>query len=104
MLTCSIEQKIDSYDVKGPINFDTVSKLYKQGSVLMQGTHELTFNFVNVTYADSSAIALLLSWLRIAKERKLSLLLNNLPAQLLEIANVCEVMPFLEPHMRGQHG
>jgi len=93
-----IEQRQRDYKIKGIINFDTVTQLYKSGSLLIDRHAEVHFDFSEVDQADSSAVALLLNWLRYAKKKKRKLLFHHIPAQLLEIANVCEVMPFLQKH------
>jgi phospholipid transport system transporter-binding protein len=99
METCTIRKESDGFKIFGLVNFDTVTKLYKQGTQLLEGLDRIVIDFSNVTYADSSGIALLLYWLRIAKLEGKSCQFANLPRQLVEMANVCEVMPFLQEHM-----
>lgn len=100
MNSCRIEQQSDFFKVLGVINFDTVVLLCKQGLALLFEREALAFDFAGVSQADSSAIALLLSWIRYAKVEKKVLSFHNLPTQLLEIANVCEVTPFLNDHIK----
>jgi phospholipid transport system transporter-binding protein len=96
---CKTEKDTEGYKILGQINFDTVSHLYKQGKEILEKTAQVKLNFGEVTHADSSAIALLLSWLRVAKQKGKTFVFMNLPIQLLEIANVCEVMPILKDHV-----
>lgn len=99
MTVCTIEKKDEVFKINGLINFDTVTHLYKQGTELLENNEQVTLDFSKVTHTDSSGIALLLNWLRIARIKGKTFKFANLPGQLLEIANVCEVMPFLQPHI-----
>ena len=99
MQTCNIEKEEGGFKISGLINFDTVTQLYEQAAVLLHGQDKVRLDFSAVTHADSSAIALLLNWLRVAKRENKSFTFVNLPGQLIEMANVCEVMPFLEKNM-----
>ncbi|MBA2654757.1 MAG: STAS domain-containing protein [Gammaproteobacteria bacterium] len=99
MNECRIEKDQDDFKIFGLINFETAAQLYKKGTELFVTTEEVRLDFAKVAFVDSSAIALLFNWLRFAKQKGKSFEFVNLPAQLLEIANVCEVMPFLEQYM-----
>src|ERR1700722_3843921 len=98
-MECRIEKAEGNYQIQGLISFVTVCDLYKQGREVLEGLGEVKVNFDGVTQVDSSAIALLLSWLRVAKQKGKSILFVNLPSQVLEIASVCEVMPILKDHI-----
>jgi phospholipid transport system transporter-binding protein len=99
MSACVIERVDAGFKISGLINFDTVTDLYKQGAELLEKLDRIYLDFSEVTHADSSAIALLLNWIRVARRKGKFFMFVNLPAQLLEMANVCEVMPFLQKHM-----
>lgn len=99
MSLCSIQKESDGFKVIGLVNFDTVVQIYKQGNQLLAGNDDIVIDFSKVSHADSSCIALLLYWLRLAKVAGKTIKFANLPGQLREMANVCEVMPFLQPHM-----
>ncbi len=94
-----IEKQKENYTVSGPIHFDTVSYLFKHGVEILEESSQARLDFKEVTHVDSSAVALLLSWLRVAKQKGKSFIFMNLPSQLLEIAKVCEVMPILKDHV-----
>jgi len=57
----------------------------------------LTIDFSKVTSVDSSAVALLLDWLRQAKARGTSLQFVNLPASLLALARLYGVAELIQP-------
>lgn len=99
MNTCQIENTENGFKILGLINFETVMQVYKQGIALLDRYKEVRLDFADVVHADSSAIALLLNWLRFAKKKQKTFVFVNLPSQLVEIANVCEVMPILNQYL-----
>src|SRR5262245_2614202 len=99
MDSCKIEKSTNGFKILGLMNFETVMHLYQQGTLLFGPYEKIQLDFAEVVHADSSAIALLLNWLRFAKVRRKLFVFNNLPGQLLEIANVCEVMPLLSQYV-----
>lgn len=67
--------------VRGSITFNNVVELTQQGIDLIDG-HCQVVDLNEVTEVDSSAVSMLLEWLRIAKMRKLDLHFVNLPENL----------------------
>lgn len=67
--------------VRGSITFNNVVELTQQGIGLIDG-HCQVVDLNEVTEVDSSAVSMLLEWLRIAKMRKLDLHFVNLPENL----------------------
>lgn len=57
----------------------------------------LTIDFTGITEVDSSAVALLLEWRREAARRGKSLHFENLPANLLALAELYGVSELLQP-------
>ena len=57
----------------------------------------LTIDFSQVTTVDSSAVALLLEWLRQARSRGTTLAFVNLPATLLALAQLYGVSELIQP-------
>jgi phospholipid transport system transporter-binding protein len=57
----------------------------------------LTIDFSAITHVDSSAVALLLEWRREAARLGKSLLFENLPANLLALADLYGVTGLLQP-------
>ena len=66
---CRIEQSQNGFKVLGLINFETVMHIYQQGAELLNACDRVHLDFAQVSHADSTAIALLLSWLRCARKR-----------------------------------
>lgn len=103
MSSSQIQKTESGFKMTGLLNFENVPLLYKQGIRLLKGATEVRIDLSEIAYADSSAIALLLNWIRTAKKDKKSVLFYNLPIQLREMATVCEVMPFLAPYVISEN-
>lgn len=67
--------------LSGSITFNNVVELTQQGIDLMD-SHCQIIDLTEVTEVDSSAVSMLLEWLRIAKTRKLDLHFVHLPENL----------------------
>jgi phospholipid transport system transporter-binding protein len=61
----------------------------------------LTIDFSDVAAVDSSAVALLLEWLRRAREKGVALEFANLPANLLALAQLYGVREMIQPEISG---
>jgi len=57
----------------------------------------LTIDFAAITEVDSSAVALLLEWRREAARRGKALVFENLPANLLSLADLYGVSGLIQP-------
>lgn len=77
--------------VHGEMTFTTISPLLAQSQQLFNNYKHLAFDLSNVTQTDSAGLALLIEWLRIAQQKQLSVNFINMPAQLMNIAKVCNL-------------
>jgi phospholipid transport system transporter-binding protein len=86
--------------VSGALTLATVAAVLREGSaVLGQGVR--TVDLAEVGELDSSALALMLAWLREAKRQKRELLFANLPQGLTTIARlygVADLLPVSPAH------
>lgn len=84
--------------VSGDLGFDDVFELRQQGeSLLSEISAGCEIDLSNVGQAGSAALSLLLSWMRFAQNRNLSLEFSNPPESLLGVAQVSEldsIIPF----------
>jgi phospholipid transport system transporter-binding protein len=79
----------------GPVTISTVTALLEQSRTLLaQGASVLDFK--DVTEIDSAAVALVLECLREAQRHKVKLTLANLPAALLNLAQLYAVSELLQ--------
>jgi phospholipid transport system transporter-binding protein len=70
---------------------NTITEIFGKGLPIQEGKSELVVDFGKVESVDSSAVSLMLSWLRTAKSKKVKLSFINVPENLLSLANLYEV-------------
>ena len=86
--------------VSGGLTLASVTAALAEGNAAI-GEGARTVDLAQVAELDSSALALLLAWLREAKRRNLSLVFENLPEGLTTIARlygVAELLPVSPAH------
>jgi phospholipid transport system transporter-binding protein len=86
--------------VSGSLTLANVAAVLAEGNAAI-GEGARTIDLAEVGELDSSALALLLAWLREAKRRNLSLAFANLPQGLTTIARlygVAELLPVSPAH------
>jgi len=92
----SISRKDNHLTVSGDLNFATVVHLWKSSTALMNsGSATLYFDLSGVTSANSAGLALLLEWLKYAKQKNKSIEFDQIPEQLLSIAKVSGIAEML---------
>ncbi len=74
--------------VSGVVSFDTVPRLSEAAERLFQGLDQISVDLSKVTRADSAGLALMVEWMRQARELELPITYLNIPAQMLAIARV----------------
>jgi ABC-type transporter Mla MlaB component len=90
-----IIQKNDCCFVSGEIVFDTVVALEVEGSLIIQSQDSTCFDFSEVGHSDSSALVLLLAWIRTANRQHKTISYTNLPEALLIMAQSFDIKSFL---------
>lgn len=94
-----IERSGGSLQVSGDVTMATVSALFKEGLKLSQngeaGTN-LIVDFTQLGKVDSSAVSLMLAWLREAQRGNVSLKFANVPENLISLANLYGVAGLLK--------
>ena len=80
------------YALSGELTMQNVSQVSRDTKPLMAAmSGEVTINLSRIARADSAGLALLIDWLRIARQQNVTLRFEQLPDQLLQIARVCEL-------------
>jgi phospholipid transport system transporter-binding protein len=85
------------YALSGELSFDTVNRLLERSRVIFDGAKEICVDLANVTHSDSAGLALLIEWLRLAKQGDKKLKYRSLPAQLKALASISDVEELLAP-------
>jgi phospholipid transport system transporter-binding protein len=74
--------------LSGPLTMNTITQLYWKGLKLPEGKSTFVVDFASVEAVDSSAVSLMLSWLRTANSKNVKLSFINVPDNLLSLANL----------------
>ncbi len=83
----------DTVRLNGPLNLETVKALFDRG--LPQGPR-LVVDLSAIEAVDSSAVSLMLVWLREAQRRNVTLCFSGIPDNLMSLARlygVADVLP-----------
>ena len=93
----SITGEGPSFQLRGSLNFSTVSAFQPVGEQIIENFSQeaLQFDLSAVDYADSSALALCLAWLRTAKKVNKTLRFQHLPQSMLGMGQLCGIKSFL---------
>ena len=86
--------------LEGELAFETLPAVLAQSAEYAARTdlpERLTIDFSGITGVDSSAVALLLEWRRLAARRGKTLVFENLPANLLALAQLYGVADLIQP-------
>lgn len=92
-----VETGAGRFAVNGALSFATAADLLKQSSPLFTQPQSVGVDLSGVTHSDSAGLALLIEWLRLAKQRGVTLKYSGLPAQLRSLAAISEVEELLVP-------
>jgi phospholipid transport system transporter-binding protein len=86
--------------IQGELSFETIPAVLAETAEFAARPDipdQLVIDFAGITGVDSSAVALLLEWRRMAEQRKKKLSFANLPANLLELAVLYGVAELIQP-------
>ena len=95
-----IEARLESlgqgrFRVSGPLVLATVTEILRQSELKFAGNQRLEIDLHAVTESDSAGLALLIEWLRRAREQKQSVDFVSLPQQLTALARISEIEDLL---------
>ncbi len=90
MSDVSIEARGDGrYFLTGALTFATAPKVYAQGNALFaKDDSAVTLDLQGVDRTDSAGLALLLEWLRTAKQQNKIVQFQNIPPQMQSMARL----------------
>ena len=77
--------------VSGVLDATTVTAVLKVSGKLFAGSPALKVDLSGVTESDSSGLALLLEWLRLARQKRQQITFVNMPHQIEALARISEV-------------
>lgn len=82
---------MSTYKVEGALTFDTVAHLRHEGNAFINKNEMPVFDLSQVTNNDSSALALLLAWLRCACDKQRVIRFIHFPKKLVEVIQAYEL-------------
>ena len=77
--------------IEGAMSFASVAQLLEDSADYLLPNSALLFDLQGVDHADSAGVALLVEWLRLARERQVKIEFRNIPAQMLAIIEVSDL-------------
>jgi phospholipid transport system transporter-binding protein len=86
--------------IEGALSYETIPTVLAETAQFAARADlppTIRIDFANVTAVDSSAVALLLEWRRMAVARGKTLLFENLPPNLLALARLYGVAELIQP-------
>ena len=89
-----IVQSGNGFRIESPVTMATVPQLIAESDALFNHG-EVTIDFGGVTEVDSSAVSLILNWLRDGKEHERHFRFTNLPENLKSLAAVYGVLDLI---------
>lgn len=94
----SIKFDADSqtYNVHGELTLETAKAVLTESTRLFDSAAKLDIDLADVSRADSAALALLVSWMRQAKQGNKPITFQHVPTQMLAIAKASgldEILP-----------
>jgi phospholipid transport system transporter-binding protein len=79
------------FRVSGVLDATTAGELLKQSAERFANQSELEIDLAGVSEGDSAGLALLIEWMRVAKDAKQALIFHNVPGQVSALARISEV-------------
>jgi phospholipid transport system transporter-binding protein len=83
------------FKVHGALDADTATDLLKRSDEAFKGATSLEIDLAGVPDGDSAGLALLIEWVRLAKQRQQTIHFNNVPPQIAALARISEVEALL---------
>jgi phospholipid transport system transporter-binding protein len=93
-MTASIQRADDHITVSGDMTLETASSLLVSGVTALEGG-DAVFDLAAVTDVDSSGLAVLFGWQRVAQAQGKTLRIENPPHNLISLAEVYGVTEIL---------
>jgi len=96
LYSIAIDADSDLLTVKGELTFVTANAIFQQSQALFAPISALDIDLANVTRSDSAGLALLVEWIRSARQKNKTIVFHNVPDQILAIAGasgVDELLP-----------
>lgn len=84
------------FKVFGAMNADTATDLLKRSDAAFKGASSLEIDLSNVPEGDSAGLAVMIEWLRLAKQRQQTIHFKHVPEPIAALARISEVENLLK--------
>jgi phospholipid transport system transporter-binding protein len=98
-----VQQAPGRYAVSGNLTFSSIDKKTTKSFAFLQGRGTVTLDFSDVSKTDSAGLALIVEWIKYARRKRILLLFENIPGQLLTIAKLSGFEQLLEEGMEKKN-
>lgn len=95
MATATTERDGDTLRVAGELNFDSVAELYAASQLFLSEPPIRQIDLGGIRHSNSAGVALLVEWLRQARNRRQNLVFIHIPPQMQAIIQVVELEKLL---------
>ena len=95
-VTLSYNQDLKRVTIDGELSFTTARSAVEQAQNVFADLSALNIDLSAVSRSDSAGVAVLVDWMRYARQNKKDVVFHNIPAQILAIASASgldEVLP-----------
>ncbi|MCX4187954.1 STAS domain-containing protein [Methylophaga sp. OBS4] len=89
------DNETQTFRVSGELSLDSAAAAMTAAEDLFNSTAELDIDLAEVSRSDSAGLALLIAWMRQAKQSEKTISFRHLPAQMLAIAKASGLDEFL---------
>jgi phospholipid transport system transporter-binding protein len=79
------------FRVSGMLDASTVTHVLEESHSRFRGASKIVVDLAGITESDSSGLALLLEWLRLAKKDNQQIRFEHVPQQIVALARISEV-------------
>jgi phospholipid transport system transporter-binding protein len=100
-LDASVRLEENQLFVSGPVTYGSVVKITQAGLSSMNH-RDLVIDLAEITEVDSSAVSMLLEWLRAAHVRNFQLRFVNLPENLVSLIQLYDVIDLIPVNSHNQ--
>jgi len=90
------DKDAQAFRVSGELTLDSATEVMAETETLFDSASKLDIDLADVTSADSASLALLITWMRKARQSDKSISFRNLPSQMQAIARASgldEILP-----------
>ncbi|MDC9724318.1 MAG: STAS domain-containing protein [Gammaproteobacteria bacterium] len=87
MNSLTVDAQSNVVSLSGELSFSTVKQVLEESTTLFSPIIDLDIDLSKVNRSDSAGLALLVHWMRVAKQENKKIVFHNIPSQMLAIAD-----------------